>query len=801
MASGNFSSSSINGLSLYVEWSSTSDIETNSSSVTATLYVKSYGFRASALSGSYLTVNGNQKDWTYTFNIADTSTLKTTKVATHTVKVNHDSDGKKSITIKANLKLNGYYGGTYISNLTASKTVDLDNIPRASSLSVPSSVNVYSNINVTITPSNSSYRHKVKFVVDGASKYTSDYIAAGTKSFSYLIPRSWISGTADQKMTVYLYTYTSSGTSSIGSKSTTTTIKVPCSTFTIPSSTNTGAALKVTISPDTSPSGSWKHKVALIINGTFKHTSDFIASGTNSYSYDIPHSWLSSTGSTTMTVRLYTYNPNNNDDYTARTDKTLTVKVPDSVAPSITSITPTIVNGLNGNYVQGKSQVKLTVSAKAGDGSSLSSYIYKGANINGASSSYTGTSSSKTSSVIQSTGTQTYSVQVKDKRDRYSTTKTTSIKVYEYTLPEIKSISAKRCTSDGTLDTNGTYAKVTVTISYAAVGGANKRVVKLYSSKDNYATATTVLPSGITDTTYTGVYGGGGFDTASSYQIKAVITDSYATDGSISKFAELEVSERTLNIAKYGNGVSVGGLSTVTSATAAGKFECNWDAYFSDSLYVTNKITCPNPYSARNFNINCYWKDGEAHDILVRNNDGLTIGLGWAGNDANETVLDIRPKNVNMRGTMTAPRGRFTATTDAAVDSHNDVPLRIGDDDGIHLDIDGNEIQCKSTTTASNPLYLNNDGGDVYVHRFRIPEIQHGRVQIIPSAANTPTSKIVTFEQEFSGTPHVVATPLSGVPGTTVLGVSTLDPTSTSVNVYLTRANTTATSIEWIAAY
>lgn len=739
MASGNFSSSSINGLSLYVEWSSTSNVETNSSSVTATLYVKSYGLRASALSGSYLTVNGSQKDWTYTFNISDTSTLKTTKVATHTVNVDHDSYGGKSITIKANLKYNGYYGGTYISNLTASKTVDLDNIPRASALSVPSSVNVYSNINVTITPSNSSYRHQVKFVVDGVSKYTSGYIAAGTKSFSYLIPRSWISGTADQKMTVYLYTYTSSGTSSIGSKSATTTIKVPCSTFTIPSSINTGSSLNVTISPDTSPSGSWKHKVGLIIDGASKHTSGFIASGTNSYSYGIPHSWLSATGSTTMTVRLYTYNPNSDSDYTAYTDKTLTVKVPDNIVPSITSVTPTIVNGLNGNYVQGKSQVKLTVSANAGDSSSISSYIYKGANINGTSSSYTSTSSSITSGILNATGTQTYSVQVKDQRDRYSDTKTTSIIVHEYRTPEIKSISAQRCSSNGTLDTNGTYAKVTVNINYSSVGGANKMSIKLYRSDDNYATEITALSSTMSGTTYTGVYGGS-FDTDTSYQIKAVITDSYVTDGSIAKFAELEVAERTLNIAKYGNGVAVGGLSTVTSATDAGKFECNWDAYFSDSVYVTNKITCPNPYSTRNFNINCYWKDGEAHDILVRSNDGLTVGLGWVGNDENETVLDIRPKKVNMRG-------------------------------------------------------------DVSIHKIRVPEIQHGRVQITPSAANTPTSKIVTFGQEFSGVPNVVATPISAVPGTTVLGVSTLDPTSTSVNVYLTRANTTATSIEWIAAY
>ena len=54
MASGNFSSTSYNGFSLYVEWSSTSNISENSSNVTTRVYVKSYGLIATALSDSYI---------------------------------------------------------------------------------------------------------------------------------------------------------------------------------------------------------------------------------------------------------------------------------------------------------------------------------------------------------------------------------------------------------------------------------------------------------------------------------------------------------------------------------------------------------------------------------------------------------------------------------------------------------------------------------------------------------------------------------------------------------------------------
>ena len=157
MASGNFSSSSVNGLSLYVEWVSVPNTNTNTSQVTATLYVKSYSLRATVLADSYLIVNGNKVGWSVSsLNIGSTSTLKATQVATHTTTVSHDNDGKKSITIKANFEFNGTYGGTYVSDLTASKTVDLDTIPRSSAMSIPTSVNTGSNLTVSITPSSLS---------------------------------------------------------------------------------------------------------------------------------------------------------------------------------------------------------------------------------------------------------------------------------------------------------------------------------------------------------------------------------------------------------------------------------------------------------------------------------------------------------------------------------------------------------------------------------------------------------------------------------------------------------------------
>jgi hypothetical protein len=261
--------------------------------------------------------------------------------------------------------------------------------------------------------------------------------------------------------------------------------------------------------------------------------------------------------------------------------------VPSTIIPVVNSITPSIVNGLGGYYVEGKSQVKLTVSATAGSGSTLSSYVFSGQNISGNSSTATSTNTTITSSVIKANGTFTYGVVAKDGRpNRPSVQKTTSITVYPYSTPQIASITAQRCLSDGTLSNDGTYAKVTVKATYSPVNGANTRVVTLYSSKDNYATGTVILPATNTNDTYTGVYGSG-FAIGSSYTIRAVITDTYNTGTTIQKSATLGVAQRALNIAEYGNGVAVGGFSSITSKTASPKFESYWPTYIEGQRALT----------------------------------------------------------------------------------------------------------------------------------------------------------------------------------------------------------------------
>lgn len=81
--------------------------------------------------------------------------------------------------------------------------------------------------------------------------------------------------------------------------------------------------------------------------------------------------------------------------------------------------------------------------------------------------------------------------------------------------------------------------------------------------------------------------------------------------------------------------------------------------------------------------------------------------------------------------------------------------------------------------------------------------IQWGSVSITPTAADTPTTAIVTFATPFTATPAVFATPVSSVPETLSVAVQRsadlVGDNTAKVAVTLTRAGTTTTGINWLA--
>lgn len=57
----------------------------------------------------------------------------------------------------------------------------------------------------------------------------------------------------------------------------------------------------------------------------------------------------------------------------------------------------------------------------------------------------------------------------------------------------------------------------------------------------------------------------------------------------------------------------------------------------------------------------------------------------------------------------------FSKTSDVSVASSSECAIVVGTKTGAHLGIDPNEIQAKASETTSASLYLNNDGGNIYL--------------------------------------------------------------------------------------
>lgn len=108
-----------------------------------------------------------------------------------------------------------------------------------------------------------------------------------------------------------------------------------------------------------------------------------------------------------------------------------------------------------------------------------------------------------------------------------------------------------------------------------------------------------------------------------------------------------------------------------------------------------------------------------------------------------------------------------------------------------------NMYSATGLTTADSEVTVTADVMNVS-GLFNAGNIAFGTVNITPSAADTPTSVNVSGFALAGTTFTAQATPVTSVPGTTVLGVGAVNPTATDVTLWLTRANTTSTGVNWM---
>lgn len=141
-----------------INWSIAQDVVGNYSVVEARLYYSrnNTGYTTSGTWVGKIVINGVETSSSKQISIAYNSN---TEAIVAWVKVPHNNDGTKTITISAS----GGISGTSLSSTSISGSVTLDTIPRASSVSMSTSGYMDSTFNITINRASSSFTHTLQY--------------------------------------------------------------------------------------------------------------------------------------------------------------------------------------------------------------------------------------------------------------------------------------------------------------------------------------------------------------------------------------------------------------------------------------------------------------------------------------------------------------------------------------------------------------------------------------------------------------------------------------------------------------
>lgn len=349
-------------------------------------------------------------------------------------------------------------------------------------------------------------------------------------------------------------TQSSKYNSTISTTHTCTTIP-RASTFTA-SSTTLGGTMTITINR---PSSNFTHKVTATCGSS---TTVLATNATTSASWQTSVSWASlstSSGTVTGTITVETFNGSTK---IGTTTGSVAMTIPASIKPSVTSMTyaegdTTAVpaDPFDGLFIQTKSKLAVTAVASTADD--------YGATISAASVSVGGTSysanvarSGTTYTITALTGTLptagnvAVTVTVTDTRGR-TASQSVTVTVTAYSAPTISSMAAVRCSSNGTPDEAGIYAKVTASAGYSSISGLNTYSARISYSGGSSGSAT------ISDTAISHIFSDISGDYAYTFTLR--VSDFWTT---VSATATVAMSFKTLDFKAGGKGIGVGKTST-----------------------------------------------------------------------------------------------------------------------------------------------------------------------------------------------------------------------------------------------
>lgn len=331
--------------------------------------------------------------------------------------------------------------------------------------------------------------------------------------------------------------------------------------------------------------GSTKSKVVFTTSGTdatYKATftlgsyTGSATSTTKTLEYAIPIAWCNAvpnavTAQANVTCQVL-YGGQVYSSFTVK----LTVSVPSSVVPTLTSITladktDTPVPSAWNMFIQHKSGVRVSAITAAGAYSSTIAQIKLQVGSQSVSQAYSASSLPLIDTITQS-GSLACTVTVTDTRGR-TASKSATVTFVPYAAPKFTACVSERCLANGTVDNDGTYFKSTTAVSFSTCNNKNSITMTVKYKKTDavvYGTEATITPG-------VNTCGNNDLDTEFSYDVMYEVTDQFCT---VSFTDYISTATYLMHFLHGGKGVAFG-----QKATMENYLDCAFKALFRDDVF------------------------------------------------------------------------------------------------------------------------------------------------------------------------------------------------------------------------
>lgn len=345
----------------------------------------------------------------------------------------------------------------------------------------------------------------------------------------------------------------------------------------------------------------------------------------------------------------------------------MTLSIPDSVVPSLGSITLTETNNtakqlLNSStmFVQNQSNIKVTFNSAAGNtGSSITSYRAQIVGKSNACSSNNGTLGA-----MNYSGNVTVEAWVVDSRGRTSNKVTKQISVMDYTPPAIYFTATR---GNDTASSNKVIVSRTASISRLLVNNVQKNTFKLEFAYGAYGTSDRTPDSGANINQTTGTYSitrsnavmSATFDVGKSYKIYGRLTDAFGS----TPWIEYEIHPERMVTGMAETTVSFGKYPELPNAV-----DSLWPYYYNNKPIQHHQLTNNDGSAIRlsdgtdlNTVIQCGFYNGN-NLLHGPNYSGISVGLYIRVSKHTYGVGYILQEVIDFNGAVSAYRIKNAGT-------------------------------------------------------------------------------------------------------------------------------------------